>query len=145
MQIKTTITGDKQVMAKIKILAEKNIEALKKVMLESTFVVEARAKKKAPVLFGRLKSSITSEVKKDKSGYTGQVGTNVSYAPAVEFGTRPHLAPIGAEAAKKYGFPAGTTVIRVSGKAQPFLFPAFKESGRDIIKFLERAIKGVRI
>ncbi len=147
--IQTKITGDKEVMAKLEVLAKKNIEALKKVLTKSTLVIEARAKKKAPVVFNRLASSITSEVKKSGSGYIGRTGTNSKYASHVEFGSRPHLAPISAEYARKYGFdvPAGADYImlRVSGKAQPFLYPAFKESQGDIKSFVEQGIKGIRL
>ena len=147
--INTKITGDKEVMAKLEVLAKKNIDALKGVLTKSTLVIEGRAKKKAPVVFNRLASSITSEVKKKGSGYIGRTGTNIKYASHIEFGSRPHLAPIAAEYARKYGFdvPAGADhiMIRVSGKAQPFLFPAFKESQGDIKKFVEQGIKGVRL
>ncbi len=118
--ISAKITGDREVMAKIKILAEKNINELKNVIIKSVFVVEGRAKKEVPVLTGRLRSSITNEVKKEGKGYTGQVGTNVIYAPFVEFGTSRR-------------------------SAKPYLFPAMKNSKADIIKFLERAIKGIRV
>lgn len=36
---------------------------------------------------GRLRSSITHEVKKDGNGFYGKVGTNVVYAPPHEFGS----------------------------------------------------------
>ncbi len=147
--VTTKITGDKEVMEKLEVLAKKNIEALRGVLTKATLVIENRAKKKAPVAFNRLASSIASEVKKSKSGYTGRTGTNIKYASHVEFGSRPHLAPIAAEYARKYGFdvPAGKDyiMIRVSGKAQPFLFPAFKESQGDIKNFVMQGIKGVRL
>ena len=149
LTVQTKITGDKEVMAKLEVLAKKNIDALKGVMTKSTLVIENRAKKKAPVAFNRLASSITSEVKKSGSGFIGRTGTDVKYAPHVEFGTKPHLAPISAEYARKYGFdvPAGKDyiMIRVSGKAQPFLYPSFKESQGDIKNFIEQGIKGVRL
>jgi len=118
--ITTKIIGDEEVMRKIKILAEKNVKALKGVMNKSVLVVERRAKKEVPVLTGRLRSSITNEVKKEGAGYVGIVGTNVVYAPFVEFGT----------------------AIR---KAKPYLFPALKNSQRDIIRFLKVAIKAIRV
>lgn len=118
--IDVKITGDRVVMEKIKILAKKNINALKDVMIKSTLVVEGKAKKEVPVLTGRLRSSINNEVKKEGDGYIGKVGTNVEYAPFVEFGTS-------------------------RSKAKPYLFPAFKDSRVSIIRFLENAIKGIKI
>ena len=142
------VEGDKEIQRKIEILAEKNIAALRGVITKSCLVVEGKAKKNAPVVFNRLRSSITHEVKKEGKGYMGKVGTDVKYAPAVEFGTKPHLAPIAAEYARKYGIPVPKgkdyVVIKVSGKAQPFLFPALKESKSDIINFLTNAIKAVK-
>ena len=49
----------------------------------------------------------------------GMVGTNVEYAPAVEFGLK-------------------------RSRAKPYLFPAMKESKGDIIRFLTNAIKGIK-
>ena len=142
------ITGDKEIQRKIEILAEKNVEALRGVIAKSCMVVENKAKKKCPRAFSNLATRITHEVKKEGKGYAGKVGTNVKYAPFVEFGTKPHLAPIAAEYARKYGIPvpkgADKVVIKVSGKAQPFLFPAMKESKGDIIRFLNNAIKAVK-
>lgn len=54
-------------------------EALSKACL----LVENSAKEKAPVSTGNLRSSLTHEI----TGNVGTVGTNVEYAPYVEFGT----------------------------------------------------------
>lgn len=54
-------------------------EALEKACL----IVENSAKEKAPVNTGNLRNSITHVVE----GNEGIVGTNVEYAPYVEFGT----------------------------------------------------------
>ena len=122
MTINAKVTGDKEVMRKIKILAEKNIDALKDVMFKSVFVIEKRSKTEHTYITrtNRLESSMTSEVKKEGKGYKGSTGTNVFYAPHVEFGTS-------------------------KSAAYPFLFPAMKNSKADIIKFLERAIKGIKV
>jgi HK97 gp10 family phage protein len=56
------------------------------------------AKRLAPVDTGRLRSSITHEVGGDSEGIAARVGTNVEYAPHLEYGTsrmkaRPFLRP----------------------------------------------------
>ena len=56
------------------------------------------AKRNAPVDTGRLRSSITHEVGGDPEGIVARVGTNVEYAPHLEYGTsrmkaRPFLRP----------------------------------------------------
>jgi len=119
LTIQTKITGDKEIARKISELAKKHPEALKDAIIKSVLVVEGKAKKAVPVLTGRLRSSITTEIKKAGQGYDGRIGTNVFYAPYVEFGTK-----------------------RMSAK--PYLFPAMKESRSDIIGFLTRAIKGIK-
>jgi HK97 gp10 family phage protein len=60
--------------------------------------VESAAKRLAPVDTGRLRSSISRELGEDTDGLVARVGTNVDYAPHVEFGTirmraQPYLRP----------------------------------------------------
>lgn len=62
--------------------------------------VQTKARRRAAVDTGRLRNSITHEVAED--GLSAVVGTNVEYAPYVEFGTR-------------------------RMRARPFLFPALEE------------------
>lgn len=59
-----------------------------KEILRRTTKVDRRAKELCPVDTGRLRSSITNRVVRDSQGIAGIVGTNVSYALFVEFGTR---------------------------------------------------------
>lgn len=100
--------------------------------------VESRAKQKAPVDTGRLRGGITTSVRQTEA----VVGVNVTYAPHVEFGTRPHWPPLSAMQpwARRHGFPAGRTgaflvarrIARHGTPAQPFLLPALNESKGDI-------------
>ncbi|SMB97951.1 phage protein, HK97 gp10 family [Thermanaeromonas toyohensis ToBE] len=52
--------------------------------------IERRAKRKAPTDTGALRRSITAQ----REGLTEKVGSNLHYAPYVEFGTRPHWPPV---------------------------------------------------
>lgn len=85
---------------------------------EAGMKIQADAKRNVLVDTGRLKNSITTEIW--NSGYTVTVGTNVKYAPFVEYGTR-----------------------NWSGK--PFLRPAYKDNAdniqRELKKILEKACK----
>lgn len=54
-----------------------------KFLEKACLLVENSAKEKAPVNTGNLRNSMTHDV----SGNTGVIGTNVEYAPYVEFGT----------------------------------------------------------
>lgn len=69
--------------------------------------VAGAVRERTPVDTGRLRNSITHEV--DRGGQRARVGSNVSYARAVEFGTRPHFPPLAALQpwARRHGFPAG--------------------------------------
>jgi len=103
-------------------------------MARATLRVERDAKIKAPVDTGRLRSSITPEVKRVFMGWQGVVGSKVRYAPFVELGTRPHFVPakyIGTWA-RRHGL--GDRGLFVSGRAQPFLQPAFDENRDAIIE-----------
>jgi HK97 gp10 family phage protein len=59
-----------------------------KFLAKAAVRVERRAKQLAPVDTGRLRSSVTHEVGRDGRGLVATIGTNVNYAPYVEFGTR---------------------------------------------------------
>lgn len=61
-------------------------------------LVETAAKRLCPVDTGNLRSSITHVLGVDGQGLYADIGTNVEYAPFVEFGTRymaaqPFLVP----------------------------------------------------
>ena len=79
---------------------------------KSTLRVESNAKRFAPVDTGRLRASIASNIKPDR----GEVGTNVEYAPFMEFGT-----------------------YKSAGK--PFLFPAWNMERSKFIASLKIALK----
>ena len=60
--------------------------------------VARRAKRNCPVDTGRLRSSITEALGTDSQGLVERIGTDVDYAPHVEFGTsrmraQPFLRP----------------------------------------------------
>lgn len=60
--------------------------------------VQSKARSLCPVDTGRLRSSIIMTRGRDSGGFYVEIGTNVKYAPHVEFGTtrmgaRPYLLP----------------------------------------------------
>jgi HK97 gp10 family phage protein len=80
-------------------------------------LVQGRAKKKCPVDTGLLRNSISERTQReDGDTVISEVGTNVEYAPNVEFGTSKQ-------------------------KAQPYLEPALKESRVDINRIVRQAMK----
>jgi HK97 gp10 family phage protein len=68
-------------------------------VLDGSRIVERATKQKCPVRTGNLRASYRSEITVQKSDYAeSDTGTNVEYAPPVEFGTefqeaQPHLRP----------------------------------------------------
>jgi HK97 gp10 family phage protein len=117
-------------------------------MRRATLLVQGSAKRKSPVDTGRLRASITPEVQTRADGVVGIVGSNVKYAPFVELGTRRHFVPgryIGGWAQRHGMFKGAKSVsinfgIMVSGKAQPFLQPAFEENAERIFQALGQAV-----
>ena len=105
-------------------------------MRRATLLVQRGAKERAPVDTGRLRASITPEIRALGSHIEGVVGSNVKYAPFVELGTKPHFVPqqyIG-RWARRHGL--GDRGLFVSGRAQPFLEPAFEENAEQIVRLL---------
>jgi hypothetical protein len=97
---------------------------------------------------GRLRASITPDVREARDGYEGIVGSNVFYAPYAEFGTRPHWPPKGALIpwAPRHGMKEDDIrfIIGTRGtKAHPYLIPAVENNVRGITRILERAVDEV--
>ena len=134
---------------------ERTVEALHgPPMLEAfrdgTMVVQRDAKINAPVDTGRLRASITPEVRTSKTAreIMGVVGSNVEYAAYMELGTKPHWPPIAALEtwARRHGIPAFLVArsIATSGtKARKFLQNAFKKNRKWIIARIERAVQEI--
>lgn len=77
-------------------------------LLTTAIAIQNTARGLSPVKTGRLRSSIVHVAGRDARGYYVDVGTNVNYAPHVEFGTvrmtaRPYLRPALAVAAGYLG------------------------------------------
>lgn len=76
-------------------------------LLRLALSIQNAARRYSPVDTGRLRSSIqASALKRDRRGSYVEVGTNVEYAPYVEFGTirqapQPFLRPAFLEAAQR--------------------------------------------
>jgi HK97 gp10 family phage protein len=111
-------------------LTRKGKDKFKKKLRSLGFQIEREAKQNAPVDTGRLRGSITTKVEDLGNVLKVKVGTNVEYAPYVEFGTLPHvITPDQAEALQwmdpETGEPVFASKVEHPGtEAQPFLLPA---------------------
>ena len=91
--------------------------AIEQAMKEAVLIVEADAKRNAPVDTGRLRASITNEVRKIAGAVLeGRVGTNVDYAKYVELGTSRQ-------------------------DPQPYLRPALRNNFEQIVSIIQEAIE----
>ncbi len=125
----------------LKEVAKKDKKAALKGMIATGYEIHSEAVKKVPVDMGRLRTSLA--VESDSNKMEVRIGTNVKYAPFVEFGTRPHTPPIEPiqEWADRKGADAGAVwmSIRKHGtKPHPFLRPAFSEKVGNLIKNIRR-------
>lgn len=103
---------------------------LNKALNNACLLVENEAKQRCPVGTGDLRNSITHEVE----GNEGVVGTNVSYAPYVEYGTGIFSSQgNGRQTPWSYQDAKGEWHTTVGQKPQPFLNPAL-DANRDAIK-----------
>jgi phage gpG-like protein len=106
---------------------------------KAALLVTRSARKNAPVDTGRLRASITPEVVTRDNVVRGIVGSNVSYAPHQEFGTRaftPPISPIWRWAMRK-------TKGNFKRASRLFIRAMTSIRGRGIIakRYLQRALE----
>lgn len=116
---------------------------LREALTKAVILLESAAKRGAPVDTGRLRASITHEVDSRPVPLFGKVGTDVFYAPYVEFGTRPHWPPVSALAtwARRHGFASAFIVARTiaaRGTKARHMFRTALEDNRERIEQLLR-------
>ena len=108
---------------------------LKEALNESCLLVENTAKENCPVASGQLRNSIASNV----SGETGEVGTNVEYAPYVEYGTGVYNP--GRLTPWSYQDASGEWHTTTGQKPQPFLVPALDSNRDKILNIFKEKVK----
>jgi hypothetical protein len=128
---------------------QKELEGL---VTRSTFRVGARARRSAPVKFGRLRQSINEKIR----GLTGEITVNVDYAGAVEFGTKAHV--IRPKRKKALAFKPGggfrfwdesgrivlKSVKHPGTKAQPYLTPAMEAEAEPFARSIKKLLEDVK-
>ncbi|SFR42096.1 phage protein, HK97 gp10 family [Halogeometricum rufum] len=119
------------------------VEEVNRALEDLALMVEREAKQRAPVDTGTLRASIGHVVEQIGAGFARAViGTNVEYAPEVEFGTGPHTitgTPLRFTADGETVF--ATTVQHPGTPAQPFLGPALHAVEDDINDRLREAVR----
>ena len=123
------------------------LDNVNQAMEQACILVENEAKIKCPVDNGLLRNSITHYIEDNPNELVGVVGTNVEYAPYVEFGTGIYSSlGNGRQDRWKYKDAKGEWHSTIGQHAQPYLQPALEENRRKIEKmFKEQVKKGVKL
>ncbi len=131
------LAGEKQIQAKIKDLLERAPKSTANAVNEFAINVQAQAKRNLTDLpavdTGRLRASIRIESFSD--GLARRVGSDVVYAPFVEFGSKPHFPPLDPIRAwcrrhsipESAAYPIALAISRKGQPARPYLFPAYEQ------------------
>ena len=113
-------------------------QKLNQILSQACLIVENQARRDAPVDNGVLRNSIRSEVE----GKQGVVGTNIEYAPYVEFGTG--LFAVngdGRQTPWSYQDENGEWHTTIGQHPQPFLGPALEMNRETIINFIKERLE----
>jgi len=128
----------------LKEVSEEIRSDIQKVLVNSGFNIEARAKRNisnnGSVKTGHLRRGITTNVgNMEVTVHT----SNIKYARLVEEGTRPHT--IRAKNKKALYWKGAKHPVRSvrhpGSKAKPYLIPAFEAEKKELIKELEKVIE----
>jgi HK97 gp10 family phage protein len=139
MEVK--IQGLDNLLKKLDQLGGSIPRSTQKALLKSSAVFEAGAKAHCPVGTGELRDSIHTEVKDEK---TVAVGTNVNYAPYVEYGTGPKGDPSVPHTTKKfwrYKDEEGNWHTSHGQPPQPFMRPAFAEGKDQVMEAVKESVQ----
>lgn len=138
MKISAEVRGIEKLWREFERRGVKGQKGAERALSRAALKVSADAKRKTPVDSGLLRASIhiTSTVRQGEK-LIAKVGTNVEYAPFVEFGTGFRGSVSNENSAVEVTFRddwAGQF-------AQPFLWPALNQNKDEIRKFFEGEIK----
>ena len=121
-------------------LNDKTKDNVQKVLNNTGFKIETKAKGNVPVDTGHLRRGITTKIgDMEVIVHT----SNIKYARGVEFGTRPHLIkPKNKKALYWKGAKHPVKTVNHPGsKAKPYLIPAFESEKDNLIKDLKEVIE----
>jgi HK97 gp10 family phage protein len=148
--IEFTLEGIDELIAKTGKLSSQIGPIARDVLNKAASNIEGKAKHLVPVDTGRLRASIATRLDSDSVPLWAEVGTNVLYARPVEYGSRPHYAPIDALRpwASKHGMAAGAlwhSIWMYGTKPHPFMKPAFEWAKPELMGYdmLENARKQI--
>lgn len=148
--IEFTIIGIDELITKTGKLSSEIGPIARGILDKAASNIKGKAKHLAPVDTGHLRASITTKLDTVPVPLWAQVGTNKNYARSVEYGSRPHYAPIDhlRPWAKAHGIPAGAvwrSIWMYGTKPHPFMKPAFEWAKPEIMGYdmMENARKQI--
>lgn len=117
-------------------------------MQQATLIVAGAAKRNAPVNTGVLRASIMPEVVNQGNETMGVVGSNMTYAPPMELGTRPFWPPLTALEtwARRHGTTAyvvARAIARRGLRARHYLRRAMEDNRDRIVRIFNDYVKRV--
>ena len=110
---------------------------------EACILVENDAKRRAPKDTGELVLSITHEIEEtSENRTTGAVGTNLEYAPYVEFGTG-IFSSLGNGRQDRWSYKdaKGEWHSTIGQQPQPYLHPALDDNREEVKKLIQKKIE----
>ena len=137
------VKGIAKALADIDKFDQATQQRIKDTVNEFALKIQKSAKKRCPVDTGRLRSSIVIEPY--NGGFTARVGTNVKYAPYVEFGTGKYAVEgNGRKTPWAYKNRDGELIWTAGQKPQPYLLPAFNEHKQAYINAIKQILRDVK-
>lgn len=115
-------------------------QKVEKALEECGLVAEGYAKLNAPVDTGALRNSISHKVVEEEKEIACYIGTNMEYAPYIEFGTGIHYAG-GRRTSWTYKDSKGKWHMTNGQRAKPYLKPAITEHTDDYKKIIQQELK----
>lgn len=140
-------TGDapKDVVRDFKQLAKESRSETANAVTETTKAVTRQAKFNAPTDTGRLKHSISNVIHQKPTTTKGFVGSNLFYAPYMEYGTRPHKIGYGLRF-KWPNAPPSEKAYFISIGSWPYvMYDTVSHPGTEPTYFLSRAVESQRV
>jgi len=130
-------------------------QPIRDMLQRSSAEIAGEVREKTPVDTGRLRNSVTSEVEKTMPTDVptwARIGSNVVYAPPVEFGRKPGTFPPYRQLqpwARRHGFgPSGgflvaRAIARRGTKGAEMFKRGLEASEHQVVVFIERASKEI--
>lgn len=132
-----SISGLDAAIKKLENLKNRAYQGVKDEIGKQTEIIATDARSLCPVDTGHLRESIQTRVIENKSQITGEVFTDVEYAPYVEFGTGQRGEKAGL---KREGINLAYNPDWAGMAPQPFMYPALEVHRDDIMEKLKAAV-----